>query len=110
VFVIDDEGEIADILSSYLREAEFDVETFYDPHSCLRRASQCLPDILVSDICMPGMDGITLAKMLLKLCPHCKVILISGNPDWRTAQKGDDFQLLLKPFSPAKLISLIKSH
>ncbi len=116
VFVVDDEKQIADLLSLFLlREAEFDVETFHDPHSCLLRANECVPDILVSDITMPGMDGITLAKALRKRNPNCKVILISGNPHWRTREQMyggglDGFILLRKPFSPSQLLRLIKSE
>ena len=60
VFVVDDEKQIADLLSAVVREAEFDVETFYDAHSALLRARDCPPDVLVSDIAMPEMDGISL--------------------------------------------------
>jgi len=115
VFVVDDEKQIADLLSLFLREAEFDVETFDDPHSCLLRANECVPDVLISDITMPGMDGITLAKALRTHNPNCKVILISGNPEWNTrghfrADSLDDFVLLRKPFSPSQLLRLIKSE
>lgn len=110
VFVVDDERQIADILSLILREAEFDVETFHDPRSCLLRANDCAPDVLVTDISMPEMDGITLSKALRKQNPNCKVILMSGNPEWRTrAQDSDDFIMFSKPFSPSKLLRLIKA-
>ena len=114
VFVVDDDKQIADVLSFVLREAGFHVETFYDPRSALMRAGDCLPDVLVSDIDMPGMDGITLAKALRTQTPDCEVILISGNPNLQargTLQGGglDGFVLLRKPFSPSQLVRLINS-
>jgi DNA-binding NtrC family response regulator len=114
VFVVDDEEQIAEVLTLGLRAAEFDVETFNDARSALLRASDCLPDVLVSDISMPEMDGITLAKVLRKQYPNCKVILISGSPEWRIRgdMQGDGldrFVLLLKPFALSQLLSLIKS-
>jgi DNA-binding NtrC family response regulator len=115
IFVVDDEKWIAQILSDFLREAYLDVETFYDAHSVLQRMSDCLPDVLVSDITMPDMDGIELVEALLKKCPNCKVILMSGNPGWRTHKylERDDwhrFTLLRKPFPLSQLLDLIKSE
>lgn len=114
VFVVDDEVQIADLLSLNLRAVSSDIETFYDARSALQRASSCLPDVLVSDITMPGMDGITLAETLRKQNPNCKVILISGSPNWKThgnlqSGKLGDFTLLLKPFSIKHLLCLITS-
>ena len=114
IFVVDDEVPIAEVLSDSLREAQFDVETFHDARSALLRASDSIPDILVSDISMPGMDGIALAEALRKRNPTCKVILISGNPNWKTHRHLDGagldrFVLLPKPFPLAQLLRLIES-
>lgn len=115
VFVVDDEEQIANLVTLCLRSVSFDVETFYDAASALRRASNCLPDLLISDITMPGMDGITLAKQLRKRNPNCKVILISGNPNWKAPgdllnDRFGDFALLLKPFSIKQLLCRITSE
>ncbi len=114
VFVVDDEEQIADLLTSVLRRAQFDVQTFYDARSALQRASNCFPDVLVSDITMSGMDGITLAETLRERNPDCKVILISGNPNWKAhtdlrSGRLDGFALLLKPFSIKQLMCVITS-
>ena len=115
IFVVDDEKWIAQILSDFLREAHFDVETFYDSSSALLRASDCTPNVLLSDITMPEMDGIELAEALLKKCPDCKVILMSGNPGWRTHKHPEHgnwqrFTLLHKPFRLSQLLTLINSE
>jgi DNA-binding response OmpR family regulator len=109
VFVVDDERQIADLVSRYLRAAQFDVETFYDARSALLRANDCLPDILISDIVMPDMDGVTLANTLRLKNPSCKVVLTSGNPDWKIRADGlDGFTLLPKPFSLKELLPHLK--
>jgi CheY-like chemotaxis protein len=113
IFVVDDDKQIAEVLSFVLRENGFVVETFYDARSASLRASDSSPDFLVSDIDMPEMNGVTLARALQAQNPICKVILISGNPDWkarRTLQGGglEGFVLLPKPFSPSQLVRLIK--
>jgi DNA-binding NtrC family response regulator len=99
-------------LSVFLREAQIDVEAFQDARSALLRANDCLPDVLVSDVSMPEMDGVALADALLERNPSCKVILISGNPEWKTRRHagGDGFVLLTKPFPLNKLLSLIESE
>jgi two-component system OmpR family response regulator len=111
VFVVDDEEEIADVLSSVLREADFEVETFYGARPAMRRAHECPPDILVTDIVMPDMDGIMLAEAVLKQNPNCRVILMSGNPEWKSLGSFHDdigFALLKKPFPFSQLLQLVK--
>jgi DNA-binding NtrC family response regulator len=115
VFVVDDEEQIANVLSLALDDAGFDVETFYDPSSALLRARDFLPDILISDVVMPEMDGTALAKALRELNPNCRVILISGNPNWKrhgdlNGGAIDGFTLLPKPFPVGELLRLIKSE
>ena len=112
IFVVDDDKELAVALSDFLREAHLDVETFYDPCSALVRASDCPPDVLVSDIDMPDMDGIALARALRDQIPTCKVILMSGNSDCKIHELLDgshDFVILPKPFPLNQLLGLIRS-
>jgi CheY-like chemotaxis protein len=114
ILVVDNKKRMADVLSFVLREAEYEVETFYDARSALLRASDSPPDVLVSDISLPEMDGIALAGALLEQNPDCKVILISGSPYWKSRREPqgegvDGFVLLPKPFSPNELLSLITS-
>ena len=64
---------------------------------------------------MPGMDGIELAEALQEQNPNCKVVLISGNRDWKARKtlpgSGlEGFIFLPKPFSPSQLVRLIKSE
>jgi two-component system response regulator YesN len=90
----------------------FDVEMFYDPRSALLRARESVPDVLVSDITMPGINGVELAHALRRQNPGCKIILMSGNPEWKTSLELrpdmlDGFIMLLKPFSREELLRCI---
>ena len=112
-FVVDDEKHIADAVSLALSAAEFDVETFYDARLALLKVQDCPPDLLVSDIVMPEVDGIMLAEAVRKQNPGCKVILMSGNPDWTSHGTFPNiaknaFALLIKPFSLSRLLQLVK--
>lgn len=114
VLVVDDEKQIADAVSRALEMAHFTVETFYDARLALARARDWQPDILVSDITMPDMDGITLAKALRDQYPKCKIIFISGNANWKRQGAFQDAGLagavlLFKPFKLTQLLSLIES-
>jgi DNA-binding NtrC family response regulator len=112
IFVVDDEQPIADLLSDYLRKDHNEVETFYEAQSALKRADQCLPDVLIADIVMPDMSGIALAEALRERRQDCKVVLISGNPEWRcpeNLQGAGKFVLLLKPFKVSQLLHLVRA-
>ncbi len=115
VFVVDDESQIADVVSVALAEAGFEVETFYHARLALLRVQESPPDILVSDVVMPEVDGFVLAQEARGQNPSCKVILMSGNPEWKSRERfhgdgSDGFALLFKPFSLSQLLQLVKSE
>ena len=113
VFVVDDDELIARSVSELLRLEGYSAEGFYDASSALLRASDCPPDILVTDVNMPGMDGIALAKMMRELSPNCKIIVITGNLKVKASLHADgldSFKLLLKPFSPRQILLLVNSQ
>lgn len=69
------------------------------------------PDILMTDIRMPGMSGLELAKMALGNYPHIKVILLSGYEEFeyaREAVRFGAFDYILKPSTPEVIISCVK--
>lgn len=70
------------------------------------------PDILITDIKMPFMDGLELSKLLKKDMPQLKIIIISGYSDFGYAQKAIDIgisEYLLKPITSSKLVASVKN-
>lgn len=70
------------------------------------------PDILITDIKMPFMDGLELSKLLKKDMPQLKIIIISGYSDFSYAQQAIDIgitEYLLKPVTSDKLIAAVKN-
>ena len=67
------------------------------------------PNVVISDICMPDMDGLDLAKYLFESCPDTRMILISGHSEFAYAQRALQYQVtdyILKPITRAKLNNL----
>jgi len=70
------------------------------------------PDILITDIKMPFMDGLELSKLLKKEMPHLRIIIISGYSDFGYAQQAIDIgvsEYLLKPVTSSKLMASVKN-
>ena len=70
------------------------------------------PDILITDIKMPFMDGLELSKLLKKEMPQLKIIIISGYSDFGYAQQAIDIgvsEYLLKPITSSKLLTAVKN-
>jgi Response regulator containing CheY-like receiver domain and AraC-type DNA-binding domain len=70
------------------------------------------PDILITDIRMPFMDGLELSKLLKKEIPQLKIIIISGYSDFSYAQQAIDIgitEYLLKPITSNKLMASVKN-
>ena len=78
VLVVDDEASIRDLLSKTLALAEYDVDTAPDGTSALDRMRQFNYDLLIADLKMPGMDGLTLIRQAKRIKGDLPVIIITG--------------------------------
>ncbi len=112
VFVVDDERVIASTLAAILQLNGFAADFYIDPFAALDAARTKAPDILISDVVMPGLSGVELAIRTKALCPHCKILLFSGQAATadvlRVArEQGYDFQLLSKPMHPTEFLSQV---
>jgi DNA-binding NtrC family response regulator len=109
IFVVDDEPVIASTLVAILQMNGFSAKFFTCPLDAMAAARLKAPDLLISDVAMPGISGIDLAIQMKAQYPTCKVLLFSGQAatmdlleDARA--QGHDFDLLLKPVPPAELL------
>jgi excisionase family DNA binding protein len=78
VLVVDDEASIRDLLSKTLALAEYDVDTAPDGTAALDRMRAFGYDLLIADLKMPGMDGLTLIRQAKRLKQDLPVIIITG--------------------------------
>jgi CheY-like chemotaxis protein len=115
VLVVDDERLIADTLSLILSQSGYKVLTAYDGKTALEIARSVPPALLITDVIMPGMTGIELAIMLVKVIPDCKVLLFSGQAatvDLLAAafDMGYKFTILNKPVPPTEMLRCVKER
>jgi CheY-like chemotaxis protein len=109
ILVVDDEPVIADTLGMILEMNGYRVNIAYDGISALKLSKTVPPDLLLSDVSMPGMSGIDLAIEIQRSLPNCKVLLFSGQAstsDLLGAARlaGREFTILAKPLHPTELL------
>jgi CheY-like chemotaxis protein len=114
VLVVDDETRIADTLALILRSKDYEAEAAYDGAAALQICRTRLPDLIISDVVMPGMSGIELAITVSHEFPSSKILLFSGQAATEQMMQqahsaGHTFELLAKPVHPVQLIQKVKS-
>ena len=109
VLVVDDEQLIADTLVEILNDTGFDAVALYDGKTALKQIDELCPDAMVTDVIMPGLNGVELAKAVRDKCATTRIFLLSGQAASaeliRDARDdGYSFELLAKPLHPAVLL------
>jgi CheY-like chemotaxis protein len=112
VLVVDDERIIADTLAAILGKSGFAAVAAYQGLGALEIALSIRPDLLLTDVSMPGMNGIELAISVTQQVPNCRVLLFSGHASTadmlaRARESGHDFAVLAKPLHPTELLAQI---
>jgi CheY-like chemotaxis protein len=113
VLVVDDERVIADTLATILSRNGFAPITAYDGETALELAAIIPPELLLTDVAMPGMNGIDLAIAIADSIPDCKILLFSGQASAidlldRARHEGHHFNLLTKPVHPTDMLRRIR--
>ncbi len=114
ILVVDDEPDIRDLLKDILDDEGYEVEVAKDGQSARHLFDYFLPDLILLDIWMPDIDGITLLKEW-KIDPNSNVsvVMMSGHGTVETAMEATKFgaqDFLEKPISMAKLLSTVSNH
>jgi len=111
ILVVDDEKNIVQLARLYLGNEGFQVEEAYDGKQALEKARSTNPDLIVLDIMMPEMDGISVCKELRKTS-NVPVIILTARDDDVDKIVGlevgaDDY--VTKPFSPKELVARVRA-
>ncbi|HED54092.1 MAG TPA: response regulator [Phycisphaerales bacterium] len=113
VLLVDDEPHVTHVLSRKLQRAGLDVRIARDGEEAQRLAHELIPDIVVTDLQMPRVDGLGLALGLAASEQTCNVpiLMLSGRGfllDAELAQKTRIVRILEKPFSATEILACVR--
>ena len=111
VLLADDHPSLAAAIGEYVAEAFQLVGTVRDGGALLEAAKTLKPDVIVADISMPGTDGLTAMKQILKHLPHVRVILLTNHGDAEVVRHALDAPsgFVLKVSAPTELVRAIRT-
>ena len=112
VLVVDDESAIADTIAKILTLSGYPAIAAYDGNDALETALLKPPELLITDVALPGMNGIELAVTIKRIFPDCKILLFSGQASTSdllaiAGRAGHHFTLLNKPVPPQDLLTIV---
>ena len=111
IAIVDDERDMRQSISQWLALSGYDTETFASAEDALKILGPDYPGIVISDIKMPGMDGMEFLKKLMGNDSALPVIMITGHGDVPMAVEAmrvGAFDFLEKPFNPDRMSELAK--
>jgi DNA-binding NtrC family response regulator len=111
ILIIDDERSILDTVQILLRGEGFEVATSYNPREALERLPGIAPDVVLTDIRMPGMNGLEVLAAVRASDPEIPVILMTAQASLQTAMQAVNagaFYYLQKPFGNDDLVALCR--
>lgn len=113
VLVVDDETSIADTTAAILSISGYAALAAYDGNDALEIALVRPPHLVISDVVLPGMNGIELAITIQRIFPDCQIVLFSGQASTvdllaAASGAGHHFTLLAKPLPPEQLLAIVK--
>jgi len=111
IAIVDDEKDMRQSISQWLALSGYDTEAFSSAEDALKSLGPDYPGIVVTDIKMPGMDGMQFLKKLMGSDSSLPVIMITGHGDVPMAVEAmriGAFDFLEKPFNPDRMTELAK--
>ena len=111
VWVVDDDQSVRWVLEKALKQADMQTRSFERAEHLLEALEGGDPDVLITDVRMPGMSGIALLERLQASCPNLPIIVITAHSDLENAvaaYKGGAFEYLPKPFDIDEAVELVR--
>ncbi len=112
ILVVDDEISILESLNGILSDEGFDVITAEDGLAALKKIEETIPDLVLLDIWMPGLDGIKTLEKIKEAHPNMQVVMMSGHGNIETAVKATKvgaYDFIEKPLSLEKILLSVKN-
>ncbi|WP_339411660.1 nitrogen regulation protein NR(I) [Pseudomonas sp. EA_35y_Pfl2_R5] len=111
VWIVDDDRSIRWVLEKALQQEGMTTQSFDSADGVISRLSRQQPDVIISDIRMPGASGLDLLARIRELHPRLPVIIMTAHSDLDSAvasYQGGAFEYLPKPFDVDEAVSLVK--
>jgi len=110
VWIVDDDQSVRWVLEKALNQADIETRTFERAEHLLEAIDEGAPDVLLTDVRMPGMSGLALLERLRTTRPDLPIIVITAHSDLENAvaaYKGGAFEYLPKPFDIDEAVELV---
>lgn len=111
IYVIDDDQTLARSIGKMLSSEGYEVEVFFDAEDGLKNVRALRPDLIISDVRLPGMDGIEFVRAVTETNRHLPIILTTayGSTEMAIeATKAGAYDFLEKPFQPEPFLELVQ--
>ena len=111
VWIVDDDKSIRWVLERALSRSGIQVDIFSDAESLLSEINSSVPDVIISDIRMPGMDGLEMLSKIVEKHPKLPVIVTTAHSDLDNAvssYQGGAFEYLPKPFDIDEAVAMTR--
>ncbi|NOY80609.1 MAG: response regulator transcription factor [Kiritimatiellaeota bacterium] len=114
ILVVDDERDIRDLVSYHLTRSGFMVVTAADGERALEVVRETVPDLIVLDLMLPGMDGLDVCRLLRRdpRTSHVPVVMLTARDDETDVVTGLELganDYVAKPFSPRILVARVRA-
>jgi DNA-binding NtrC family response regulator len=107
VLVVDDEADAREMLSAILSQAGFEVDDAADGFAALSKVSRYRPDVVVTDLRMPGMTGVDLLQRIRRIHGDLPVILATGLETWDLCTAAEAYGAVTCLVKPIELDELV---
>jgi CheY-like chemotaxis protein len=111
ILVLDAEEVVRSVITRILQREGYTVHATGDLPSALDLVKHCTPDLLLTNLYIPGTSGHDATQLLRSMCPNMRVMIVAGLPDDRLIHdrtKGEGFVAFPKPFLPKQLTEKVK--
>lgn len=111
IMIVEDERSIAEVVALYLRRAGYQVEMLHNGNAALDALQRNLPDLIILDLMLPGIDGLEITRWL-RDHSNIPIIMLTSRKEETDRIAGlemgaDDY--VTKPFSPQELVSRVRA-
>ena len=112
IYVAEEDNTTRDLISTYLKNEGFETSTFPDGPSLLAACHEAMPDLVVMDVQLPGIDGLSACSHLRRLDTTLPIIMLSDTDSAYERVTGFSFgcdDYLVIPFLPLELVARVRA-